>query len=150
MPWSFDKTASLWYNHHTGDRTMGLDTFAVRNSAVADKTEPLENTLFPEDVTRHLCGGLFSGGGASFRGKVYNDFIEFATGLQYTLYEETIPYEDVVKIANALEACANEDSFARFEYDGKNQYGITLDEVKALAKWFRIVADEGGHISNWW
>lgn len=129
---------------------MGLDTFAVRNSAVADKTEPLENTLFPEDVIRHLCGGLFSGGGASFRGKVYEDFVMFATNDQYTLYEEMIDNEDVAKIADALEDAANEDSFARFNYGGRNGYKITLDEAKALAKWFRIVADEGGNVAGWW
>lgn len=129
---------------------MGLDTFAVRNSAVADKTEPLENTLFPEDVIRHLCGGLFSGGGASFRGKVYEDFVMFATNDQYTLYEEMIDNEDVAKIADALEGAANEDSFARFNYGGRNGYKITLDEAKALAKWFRIVADEGGNVAGWW
>ena len=129
---------------------MGLDTFAVRNSAVADKTEPLENALFPEDVIRHLCGGLFSGGGASFRGKVYEDFVMFATNNQHTLYEEMIDNEDVAKIADALEGAANEDSFARFEYGGRNGYKITLDEAKALAKWFRIVADEGGNVAGWW
>lgn len=141
---------------------MGLDTFAARynpeylaipqsewekmsEDTRPSRTIPMEDSVFSE-VPNVLCGGMFSGNGAchSFRGKVYSEVIEYITG--ESLYEELIPYETVCEMADKLEAKASSDLSSRFYA----KYDIKPEELKALAKWFRVVANEGGVVLGWW
>ncbi|MEA3327836.1 MAG: hypothetical protein U9R53_11120 [Chloroflexota bacterium] len=89
---------------------MGLDTFASRS--------PEDIVLSKEDIQAFtdaeisLCGGLFSGYGGSFRGKVYASLILSITG--ESLYAEWIPPETVHAMYDALAACDPEDTVAEW------------------------------------
>lgn len=123
---------------------MGLDTYAVygrdHNKYVKEGNNNIPDELFPNN---RLCGGMFSGGGNSFRGKVYADYVEWVTDV--SLYEEIID-ADLVKVMAEQLSAVTEDKFNEFD----NEWGITYDEAKDLAKWFSVVADEGGSIVGWW
>jgi len=126
---------------------MGLDNYAAYPEGHSKWTK--EENLVPHEVfpTLNLCGGLFSAGcGNSFRGKVYNDFVYFATG--YSLYEDVIPNDDVGVIVEKLSN--HEEILNEFNEGGLNSYGISLDEVKDLVKWFETVHDEGAQVTSWW
>jgi len=124
---------------------MGLDTYAY-----VDK-EPMADTLFPECCV-HLCGGMFSGGGSSFRGKVYNSFIESISGV--TLYTEKMSNDDLNMIVDSLKNIIdvyNNDSHK--DYDENNyfyEYCVTVAEVKALYAWFNTVKEHNGFVVGWW
>ena len=123
---------------------MGLDTYAVygrdHNKYVKGGDNNIPDELFPDN---RLCGGMFSGGGNSFRGKVYADYVEWVTDV--SLYEEIID-ADLVKVMAEQLSAVTEDKFNEFD----NEWGITYDEAKDLAKWFSVVADEGGSVVGWW
>jgi len=123
---------------------MGLDTYAVyyrdHNKYVKGGDNNIPNELFPDN---RLCGGMFSGGGNSFRGKVYADYVEWVTDV--SLYEELID-ADLVKVMAEQLSAVTEDKFNEFD----NEWGITYDEAKDLAKWFSVVAEEGGSVVGWW
>lgn len=123
---------------------MGLDTYAVygrdHNKYVKGGDNNIPDELFPDN---RLCGGMFSGGGNSFRGKVYADYVEWITNV--SLYEELID-ADLVKVMAEQLSAVTEDKFNEFD----NEWGITYDEAKDLAKWFSVVADEGGSVVGWW
>lgn len=123
---------------------MGLDTYAVygrdHNKYVKGGDNNIPDELFPDN---RLCGGMFSGGGNSFRGKVYADYVEWVTDV--SLYEELIDADLVKVMAEQLNA-VTEDKFNEFD----NEWGITYDEAKDLAKWFSVVADQGGSVVGWW
>lgn len=122
---------------------MGLDTYAAYAAShpkyedVGGTYSLLPDSLFPPNA---LCGGMLSGGGNSFRGKVYNDYIEWATG--ETLYSEELSPDTVIRMANALEGALN-----RFlTYKGLT----TKPEATDIAVWFRKVADEKASVIGWW
>ncbi len=56
-----------------------------------------------DDVGIQLCGGMNSGTGGSFRGKVYADVVEHVSGV--SLYEEWIPPDVVRAMAEAFDRC---------------------------------------------
>ena len=131
---------------------MGLDTYAAygkdhhKFSDDPKATNLVPNSLFPENK---LCGGLFSGGGNSFRGKVYNDWVEYCTGV--SLCEEEIPADVVEQMYKALSNQTNPVIFAEFNNSGCNDtYQISFEEVQDLLKWFEVVKDEGASIIGWW
>ena len=101
--------------------------------------------MFPENK---LCGGLFSGGGNSFRGKVYEGWVEVCTGV--SLYEEEIPADTVAQMYDDLVKLTNPVNFAQFNESGCNTYQISFEEVQDLLKWFEVVKDEGASIIGWW
>ena len=123
---------------------MGLDTYAVYGRGHHKYTKEgynnIPDELFPDNK---LCGGMFSGGGNSFRGKVYANYVEWVTNV--SLYEEIID-ADLVKVMAEELSAVTEDKFNEFD----NEWGITYDEAKDLAKWFSVVADEGGSVVGWW
>ena len=124
---------------------MGLDTYAVygrdHHKYTKEGDNHLPDELFPEN---RLCGGMFSGGGNSFRGKVYSDYVEWVTDV--SLYEELIDADLVKVMADQLNAVTEED----FNKWYSNNWKITYDEAKDLAKWFSVVAEEGGSVVGWW
>jgi len=117
---------------------MGLDTYAYHTNSEG-KRETMPDELFSE--VGSLCGGLFSGGGASFRGKVYAGFLHNSIGLD--LYQDEIRTETVARAADALDALL-------LETPGLEYSDISNGEIRALAKWFRVVASGGGTVVGWW
>ena len=118
---------------------MGLDTFAgyPRNHPKyegegGETFSLIPSELFPEN---NLCGGLFSGGGNSFRGKVYNEMIEDITNI--SLYNEVIPLRYVKDMVSRIE---------RHISIHKN----TDPELLYLLGWFQVVVKEEAAIYGWW
>lgn len=115
---------------------MGLDSYLFRKK--------VGDTQF--ELPHPLVGGMFSGHGCdgSFRGKVYDSFVEAVTGK--SLYvEEAGPYY-VRDIAEGLQ---------RF-LDGNppdsvfEMHGISREEAVALAALFHQAADKGCSYIGWW
>lgn len=128
---------------------MGLDIFAVQVI-----NAPAEDF---KDI--NLCGGVFSGtGDSSFRGKVYNSFIEWVTGDEQTLYKESIDSDSVKEIRNQLSLffVENKDpEKAQNLLDDLNNrgiidYSITVDEVCNLLKFFDVCVEKGYTLHGWW
>ena len=115
---------------------MGLDTYAYHKNAEG-KSEMMPDDLF--QGVGSLCGGLFSGGGASFRGKVYAGFLDNAIGLD--LYQEE--NHDVEGVADRLVNWCDSNPDLEFS-------GISRGEIRALAAWFRVVERNGGFVVGWW
>jgi len=123
---------------------MGLDSFWEMPGGK-------EQLKFDPPLT--LCGGIFSENGAgSFRGKVYDNIIEEATG--QSLYEERIENDVVAQMAGCMDAVA----FASLEYgvddgdDGASYDGFRTPakEWADLVRMFRAYADAGASLRGWW
>jgi hypothetical protein len=114
---------------------MGLDTYAVYpNDDDNDRGD-----FVPDDIFSgiNLCGGMFSGGGSSFRGKVYSETIEHITGVN--LYSESYISSSRVKdMAHMLKKHVNRV--------GRDNVG---DDVINIYKWFKIAGKNGFAIYNW-
>jgi hypothetical protein len=130
---------------------VGLDTYAAygkdhhRYDPNPEASNLLPNFLFSENK---LCGGMFSGGGNSFRGKVYADWVDFCTGV--SLYEEEISSDVVAEMYEDMYRLTNPDNFAEFCNEGFNTYNISFEETQDLLEWFKVVKDEGATIVGWW
>jgi hypothetical protein len=128
---------------------MGLDTYAVypkgHDKYVEGGSNLIPNELFPD---LNLCGGMFSGGGNSFRGKAYSSWVEFTTG--YSLYEEEIDPESVTDLYNKLYTNTQLRVYEKFNASGLNNYEMSEDEMYHLLKWFQVVVEEGGSVVGWW
>lgn len=122
---------------------MGLDNFVSRS--------PGEVVLTPED--RHvlaesgigLCGGMYSDGVTSFRGKVYELFVAAVTG--ESLYREWLPPESVAEMADKLDACDPDTARERLDLDA--DFIPSPGEIHGLRKLFRVCADRGLGIIAW-
>jgi len=114
---------------------MGLDNIWMKNKE--------ENGVIEGDFK--LCGGVFSGhGNDSFRGKVYDRFVEDVTGVPLYGDPETfeIPNETVNQMADDLEATVWRDSYVE-------NYDIEEQEFKDLVRMFRLHADAGHYLLAW-
>lgn len=125
---------------------MGLDTYAAEkiNGKWAHVPSDKYNDVGP------LCGGLLSGGSgsSSFRGKAYAEYVESATG--ESLYQDVIPNETVIAMAHDLMV---EALWAMSLYRGRGRSKADEEECLeklALAKWFKITADNGWSVLGWW
>jgi len=130
---------------------MGLDTYAAyREDHHKFNNDPEASNLVPNELfpKNNLCGGLFSGGGNSFRGKVYNDWVEYCTGV--SLYEEEIPADTVAEMYTALSKLTNPVVFGEFNNSGLNAYQIDFEQAQDILEWFKVVNDEGASIVGWW
>jgi len=131
---------------------MGLDTYAAYGKDHHKfNNDPEASNLVPDELfsKNNLCGGLFSGGGNSFRGKVYNDWVEYCTGV--SLYEEEIPADVVEQMYKALSNLTNPVIFAEFNNSGCNDtYQIDFEHAQDILEWFKVVKDEGASIIGWW
>lgn len=111
---------------------MGLDCF----------WENSEGQRATVDREFNVCGGLFSDNGTtSFRGKVYNDLIEQASGI--SLYQENIDNETCRKIS----ACLDAFDFAKYD---ATFWTLELDEFEQLKEMFRVHSELGHHLYGWW
>jgi hypothetical protein len=130
---------------------MGLDTYAYYGKGHDKYVEDGDNCL-PDHIFKHvrLCGGIFSGGGASFRGKVYADFVEWVTG--ESLYSERIEHDVVVEMAKDFVKyeARGEKEFNRFCTETGNVWDLNYNETLDLAEWFVIAADNGAEIVGWY
>lgn len=120
---------------------MGLDTYAA-NSAAGDLREEDEQAF--DTAGLYLCGGLHSGTGGSFRGKVYADVIKHVTGV--SLYEDWIPPDTVAAMAEALDLCDPETVESEM---ADRIHATTVFEVLELRRFFRICADRGLGLVSW-
>lgn len=121
---------------------MGLDTYAV---VVKNSGEYKIASRKPfASIPPVLVGGLLSGNGdgPSFRGKVYNDYVQEVTG--ESLYQEFIPTEKVKEMANKLEEAVKERKFAEVTNP------VSAEEAHALTQWFRVCAENGYAVIGWW
>jgi hypothetical protein len=122
---------------------MGLDNYPARDP---------QGTLLPEDEEAfrkaeiRLCGGLFSDGTTSFRGKVYNDLVEQVTGV--SLYREWIPPETVREMAAALSLRSPEELARILMGEGHTEEHVR--EMKDLQRFFQICAERGLGLIGWW
>ena len=128
---------------------MGLDNYAVygknhpKYNPDENANNDIPNELFPKNC---LCGGMFSGGGNSFRGKVYNEYVEFFTGV--SLYDDIIDEETVDQILDTL-LSIDEKKFKNYD-ENHNDWQITYQEALDLAEWFRVVSNERGCVVSWY
>ena len=123
---------------------MGLDTYAMFPKEHESYYEGGVNTLPNEWFNHTLCGGMLSGDGSSFRGKVYNDYVHFVTG--ESLYQEEIPADRVKRMAEMLAKPGVFDKYQRARHDPY----ITEDQAVMLAEWFKVVADNNSVVVGWW
>ncbi len=122
---------------------MGLDTYAVRSPGDPSLDEADERAF--QEAGIELCGGMFSGDGGSFRGKVYDEVVLEVTGV--SLYQEWIPPEVVWEMAHALSRC---DPEAVAAATGGGYHATTAAEVRELARFFRICADRHLGLAGSW
>jgi hypothetical protein len=121
---------------------MGLDTFAGRTRRGELTKEDVEAF---DSAKLELCGGMYSGDGGSFRGKVYDDVVRHLTGV--SLYEEWIPPETVREMAAAFERCDPEKVAQESE---ELVYPASVSEIVELRQFFRICAERGLGLVGWW
>ena len=120
---------------------MGLDTYASRSPDDL-VLHTGDNQAF-EEAQIELCGGIFSGEGGSFRGKVYSTLILEITGV--SLYQEWIPPETVKEMYRALAGCDPESAVTESDSLDRNP-----GEIIELRKFFKVCADRGlGLINSW-
>jgi len=119
------------------ENDMGLDNLWMKSK---DERGVVEGEF-------KICGGIFSGNGNdSFRGKVYNQFVEDVTGISlygYTPDTNEIPNETVKQMADDLEATEWRDSYIE-------NYDIEEEEFKDLVRMFRLHADAGHYLLAWY
>jgi len=119
---------------------MGLDTFASRSSEDIKLSE--EDIQAFNDAEISLCGGLFSGDGGSFRGKVYATLLLEITG--ESLYAEWLPPETVRTMYAALAACDPQDAV-----DGLGYPDHPPADVIEMRKFFKVCSERGLGLLGW-
>jgi len=113
---------------------MGLDNYWVE----VGSTKP-SGSKEMEDC--NLCGGMLSGSGFdSFRGKVYNQYVEHVTGV--SLYENRIDNNTVKAMAAKLAEAQGNINRTSFE--------IEDSEIKDLVRMFQVHADDGHELIAWY
>lgn len=122
---------------------MGLDNIISRSPDEAVLTAEDEHALAESGV--NLCGGLFSDGVTSFRGKVYDLFVQEVTG--ESLYEEWLPPETLAEMADKLVDCDPETVCDQLDLG--EHFTPTPDEIRNLRRLFRICADRGLGLVAW-
>ena len=122
---------------------MGLDNFISRSPGDVVLT-PEDERAFAESGIA-LCGGMYSDGVTSFRGKVYELFVAQVTG--ESLFEEWLPPETVAGMAEKLAACDPDTARERLDLD--EDFVPSPSEIRDLQKLFRICAERGLGIIAW-
>ena len=123
---------------------MGLDVYALR-SPDDDLTEEDERAF--DEANIELCGGIFSGSGGSFRGKVYDSLIFDLTGV--SLYQLWIPPETVRQMAEALHRVDSE----MFEKELVKKYSweeYSAHTLENLCRFFDICVERGLGLAGSW
>ena len=118
---------------------MGLDLFA----------HGVDPKKF-QDLPDILCGSMFTDGRSSIRGKVYAGFIDDICDVN--IYQEKLPEADLQRIIMRLSiyCLGADDLFNDTVYTAHVEWCFSLEEVKALLDWFRIVKENNGQVIGWW
>lgn len=131
---------------------MGLDSFFKMPKNPDEEVKQYNLPEFAEPYPS-LCGGMFSGDGTdgSFRGKVYNPFIEELTGV--SLYEEEINNETLREMVAKFEELF--DSGKALDYlkefnEKSNWWELKENELFDLYRVFKAFTDVGAHLYGWW
>ena len=119
---------------------MGLDTFASRSPEDIILSE--EDIQAFNDTAISLCGGLFSGDGGSFRGKVYASLVLEITS--ESLYAEWLLPETVSKMYAALAACDPQEAVDELGYPDHPPA-----DVIELRKFFKVCSERGLGLLSW-
>jgi len=122
---------------------MGLDNFISRSPGDVVLT-PEDERVFAESGIG-LCGGMYSDGVTSFRGKVYELFVAEVT--EESLLEEWLPPATVAAMAEKLAACDPDTARERLDLD--EDFVPSPGEIRDLQKLFRVCADRGLGIIAW-
>jgi hypothetical protein len=122
---------------------MGLDNFVSRLSDRVVLTP--EDQLAIAEAGIALCGGMYSDGEMSFRGKIYDDFVLEVT--EESLYQEWLPPGTVAEMADKLAAC-DPDTIGE-QLDLGERSTPSPSEIRDLQKLFRLCADRGLGIIAW-
>ena len=123
---------------------MGLDVYAVHSPEVG-LTEADVLAFYEAGI--ELCGGIYSGDGGSFRGKVYDTLILDIT--EVGLYQHWIPPETVRKMAEALHRVDPQE----FEKDCAEKYSwenYSAHTIEHLRKFFDICVERGLGLARSW
>ena len=120
---------------------MGLDTYA--SNRPDDVALTPEQTRAFEEADIDVCGGVLSGRGGSFRGKVYFNIIIDVTGVG--LYEDWIPPETVREMYRALAVCDPEKVAAESDV-----YEVSPQEIIGLRRFFKVCAEHDLGLIGWW
>ncbi len=130
---------------------MGLDNFAVYGSEhpkydhINNNNNDIPNHLFFENK---LCAGLWSNSHNAFRGKFYNDVVQFFTG--HSLYSDILIPEDVTEIYNILNLVTEYRFNNEFLNSSSNTYKLTYQQLKDFNKWLSVIVSEKGSIISWY
>lgn len=130
---------------------MGLDNFAVYSKG-HNKYDPTEgaNNNIPDNLfsKNYLWSGMLSDTGNAFRGKVYNDVVEFFTN--YSLYSDELTPDQVKDIYLMLCQVTEDRFLGEYVAKGMNTWKVEYRELKELTEWFGVVASEGGCVVSWY
>ena len=125
-----------------GVTAMGLDCFASRSLDDIELTDEDERAFVEADL--HLCGGFYSGGGSSFRGKVYSDLIAKLTDVY--IWENLTPAQ-VRELSTRLDTYTPEQMV---EASKDTTYPLeSTEECRSLQMFFRICAERGLGLLAW-
>ncbi len=122
---------------------MGLDNFVSRSPGKVVLTPDDKRAVTDSGV--RLCGGMYSDGVTSFRGKVYEPFVAAVTG--ESLYQEWLSPETVATMADRLDAC--DPDTAGDQLDLYADFIPSPGEIRGLRKLFRVCADRRLGIIAW-
>jgi hypothetical protein len=126
---------------------MGLDTFPSRSAE--DQVLSAEDVAAFEDADIDLCGGVYSDGVTSIRGKLYAELVLEVSGVP--LYQEWIAPDEVLGLARALEAHSAEDLARLWDgLAGPSGPPHSSKETAELMRFFRVCADRGLGLIGWW
>lgn len=123
---------------------MGLDVYALRSP---EEKLTDEDVLAFDEAGIELCGGIYSGDGGSFRGKVYDMLILDLT--EVSLYQQWIPPETVQEMAAALHRVDREEfiKMAANKYSWEHYDTNTLEN---LCKFFDVCVKLGLGLAGDW
>lgn len=123
---------------------MGLDVYAVRSPEIG-LSEDDEQAF--EEAGIDLCGGIYSGGPGSFRGKVYDMLILDFTGV--SLYQEWIAPETVREMAESLQR-VDPGTFEKELAGNYSREVYSAYSIENLRKFFDVCAKRGLGLTGSW
>jgi hypothetical protein len=122
---------------------MGLDNFASRTSDRVTLTADDERAFAESGID--LCGGIYSDGEVSFRGKVYLFFVMEVT--EEWLGAEWLPPATVAEMAAKLASCDSDTAADLLDLDQRDV--PSPGEIRDLQRFFRICAERGLGLIGW-
>jgi hypothetical protein len=126
---------------------MGLDTFVSRSPDRPTLTAEDRATFAASGI--ELCGGMYSDGLTSIRGKVYAELVHQVTGI--SLYEHWIEPGEVTRLARALDVRSADDLARVWDtLDAPGGPGHSSHETAQLQQFFDICAERGLGLIGWW